>query len=223
MLLSLNIIHKIACWLQVYLCHTKPSITAPMPSNVSQIGGIATVLPNAVILQDGRELQVDTVILCTGYEYDFPFLSPQCDVQVARGRVTPLFKHIIHAKYPNLSFMAIPYKVAPFGMFYYQANFISSLLAGNMVLPSEEHMRDDIDNDFADRLASGIPEWHAHELGDRQWPYYEELARLGQFDLQTPPVKPLIWNHVFHLKDTNVMGYKKTNYKVIDANAFVEK
>ncbi len=222
MLLSINILSNIIYWFQVYLCHNKPTLVTPLPANVIQKVGLKKVLPDAVILQDGQELQVDTIILCTGYEYSFPFLSPQCEVQVTRGRVTPLYKHIIHAKYPTLSFMAVPYKVAPFGMFYYQANYISSLLDGNMTLPSEEDMHDDIEKDFAHRIACGLPEWHAHELGDWQWSYYEELARLGKFDLQTPPVKSMIWNRVFELKYSDVMGYKKKTYEVVDAKSFIE-
>ncbi len=221
-LLSINILNYINCLLQVYLCHIKPALVTPLPANIFEEVGIAKVLPDSVILQDGQQLQVDTIIMCTGYEYGFPFLSPQCEVQVTRGRVTPLYKHIIHAKYPTLSFMAVPYKVAPFRMFYFQANYISSLLDGNMTLPSEEDMHDDIEKDFAHRITCGIPAWHAHYLGDWQWSYYEELERLGKFNLQIPPVKTMIWNRVFELKDNDYMNYKKKTYEILDANSFVE-
>ena len=44
-------------------------------------------------------LEMDTILLCTGYHYTFPFLSPECGVNVSEDeRVTPLWKHLTHTR-----------------------------------------------------------------------------------------------------------------------------
>ena len=74
--------------------------------------------------KDGREwtesIPVDTVILCTGYDYFFPFLSDRL-VQTSERRVHPLFLQLFHADHPSLSFIGIPHSVVPFPLFEYQA------------------------------------------------------------------------------------------------------
>ncbi|KAL6044837.1 Flavin-containing monooxygenase [Balamuthia mandrillaris] len=87
---------------------------------------------------------VDTILLCTGYLYHYPFLSRSCGVELtpAEGdspsqvqggvRVKPLYKHIFHARYPSLCFIGLCFKVLPFPCFEVQTRCVvaafSSLL-----------------------------------------------------------------------------------------------
>ena len=79
---------------QVYLAHRRPLLPTPLPSNVYQMKGVKRVLEDGVVLDDDTELKLDALILCTGYKYEFPFLSEECQISTEGERVTPLYKHV---------------------------------------------------------------------------------------------------------------------------------
>ena len=59
-------------------------------------------------MTDGSKIEVDAVLLCTGYHYDFPFLSQECNVEVQGRVVQPLYKHMLHPDHPTIAFIGIP-------------------------------------------------------------------------------------------------------------------
>lgn len=85
--------------------------------------------PDAVEFADGSTERVDVLLLCTGYQYHFPFLPPALfapppcgltDHKAAasppprvgyRGSfVRPLLHHVFHADLPSLAFVGLPFK-----------------------------------------------------------------------------------------------------------------
>ena len=87
---------------------------------------------------DGVTEEIDDVILCTGYEYNFPFLeaiAEKLPLSWSNKCVTPLYKHIFHLKYPSISFIGLPYSVVPFMLFEIQAYFVASVYTGKTLLP----------------------------------------------------------------------------------------
>lgn len=54
-------------------------------------------------------VQVDTVVWCTGYNYSFPFLegSGLLTPPVSQ-RVHPLYEQLFHVQHPSLSFIGLP-------------------------------------------------------------------------------------------------------------------
>ena len=55
--------------------------------------------------------------LCTGYEYDFPFLDVSCAVKVVDGKlVSSLYKHCISTKHPTLCIIGVPMFALPFSL-----------------------------------------------------------------------------------------------------------
>lgn len=77
-----------------------------------------------------------------GYKYSFPFLSPECEVSVEDNHVRPLYKHLIHAKFPSLGFIGIPQRIVVFPFVDYQVraptltHFILSFISKCMVVIS---------------------------------------------------------------------------------------
>jgi hypothetical protein len=55
-----------------------------------------------------------------GYNFDFPFLTPECKVRIEGRRVMPLYKHLIHTELPTICFVGLPFKVLPFPLFHFQ-------------------------------------------------------------------------------------------------------
>lgn len=80
---------------------------------------------NTVTFEDGTIAELDSFIFCTGYQYDFPFLDPLCDIEVEDKRVKYLYKHTINASHPTMSFIGICSWICPNPQFHYQAYYFS--------------------------------------------------------------------------------------------------
>merc|ERR1719469_1220871 len=136
-----------------------------------QIKGIETCTgANTFSLVDGDSLSCDVLVLCTGYEYSFPFLSPGCDVTVHNRQVKPLYKHLIHTTHPSLCFIGIPVQILPFPQFNLQVQLFVNSLLGKVKLPSKEKMDQDTEKEHqwkANEL--GKQQKHFHKMGDLQW------------------------------------------------------
>ena len=167
-------------------------------------------------------LAVDTLLLCTGYHYTFPFLSPECGVNVSEEeRVTPLWKHLIHTRFPSLSFIGIPNKVCSFPQFDCQLQLVTRILTGEVTLPSQADMEADEHADYTDRLSRGITPNRAHHLESRQWDYNDEIARIGGFT----PLKPVVGKLCSYSLDwrrKDLQNYKNKEYKITSPETFVE-
>ncbi|MED7820092.1 MULTISPECIES: NAD(P)-binding domain-containing protein [unclassified Francisella] len=79
-----------------------------------------------------NNIEIDEVIFCTGYKYDFPFLS-QDIVSTKDNVVEPLYNQLLHEKYLNLAFVGLPWKTLPFVLSECQAIFLGSLWQQNKI------------------------------------------------------------------------------------------
>ncbi|KAL7807428.1 FAD/NAD(P)-binding domain-containing protein [Trichoderma gracile] len=96
-----------------------------------------------VRFKDGRvETNVDAVIFCTGYRYDYPFLSDLRTKLITTGHgVHGLYKHIFCIDHPTLAFSALNRKTAPWPLSEAQAAVFAAVWSNNIQLPSAEEMR----------------------------------------------------------------------------------
>jgi hypothetical protein len=127
--------------------------------------------------------QVDVIILCTGYDYHFPFLSNQTSnlqLQVGDRRVSPIVEQLWHAQVPNLAFVGLPHSIVPFPLMELQAQACLnqwSREAKDLPATEEERMRDAL----ADASAGGPNRsgkmQDTHYLGNAQWSYCRNLAK----------------------------------------------
>ena len=56
-----------------------------------------------VVFEDGSAVVADDLAFCTGYSYDFGFVDDSILKVVEDKRVTPLFEHVLHTKWPTLA------------------------------------------------------------------------------------------------------------------------
>jgi len=202
---------------KVFLCHNKPRIQSELPSNVEQKPGMHSVQGRQVTLNNGEVLTPDCLLLCTGYKFDFPFLTPKCGVDIHDERITPLYKHIVHSGLPTLSFIGITKIICPFQQFNVQLQFAMSILDGSLVLPSKDEMDADTEADYQRRLAEGLPHRYAHYMGNRQWEYSDEVASMAGCEPISKAVRTL-FDSIHATRVKNLMGYKKNNYSLADYN-----
>lgn len=108
--------------------------------NISRFEG------NCVHFEDGSRDDFDTVILATGYQIKFPFLSQEmlrCEANEVR-----LYRKAIHPNRPGLYFVGL---VQPWGplmpLAEAQCDWIADLVAGKGALPPVEAMAREIDRE----------------------------------------------------------------------------
>jgi hypothetical protein len=141
--------------------------------------------------QDEVVSDIDVIIFCCGYDYDFPFIGRESNLNInvfpGERRVSPLFEQLWHAKHPAITFIGLPHSVVPFPLFEIQANAVKIVLqqysAGhNGILPSLSDRLEEAERD----AESGGPDDHGrvqdtHYLGSYQWDYCRRLAQIGGF------------------------------------------
>jgi hypothetical protein len=60
----------------------KVSVYHPFPVSCKIQGDISTFKEHSVVYEDGTEEPIDSVIMGTGYSFDYPFLNPQSLIPV---------------------------------------------------------------------------------------------------------------------------------------------
>jgi MFS transporter, ACS family, pantothenate transporter len=155
---------------------------AVLPENTVRIGEISSFkqsaysesnplepelpIPGTICLADGNTLeQIDRIVVCTGYQFSFPFLR-----EYHRDNSTPenaddttlvtcgqqmhnLHKDIFYIPDPTLSFIGVPFYVATFTLFEFQAIAVAAVYSGKAKLPNEEVMR----AEYKARVANNKP------------------------------------------------------------------
>lgn len=87
---------------------------------------------------------IDAVIFCTGYRYDFPFLKSYMDansvLSVGGDLVHELHKQMFYIPDPSLVFLVLPKNIVPMPLAESQAAVLSRVYSGKMKLPDRETM-----------------------------------------------------------------------------------
>jgi hypothetical protein len=154
----------------------KPSTSTTSPS----IGP----LPLAVHLKSGESLHdIDTIILCTGYQMALPFLEDYNDYGVSAAEASDrvlvtdgtqihnLHQDIFYIPDPTLAFVGIPFYTATFSLFEFQAIAVAAFLSGVAQLPSTATLR----TKYEDRVKDKGLGRSFHSLKDQEKPYVDEL------------------------------------------------
>jgi thioredoxin reductase len=169
-----------------------------------------------IFFEDGSFLDdVDTILLCTGYRYSFPFFGPEMQkiIHVDDGSVHPLFLHLFHLDFPTLSFIGLPWRVAPFPLFHYQTRLVGAVLKGLVQLPNREKQQEVLTFDQKHRLELGFPLRYAHMLGDWQWEYSRTLASFAGIPHDCE-VRQSVYDDCANSRRANPLTYRNKVYRV---------
>ncbi|KAL6073270.1 Cyclopentanone 1,2-monooxygenase (CPMO) [Balamuthia mandrillaris] len=141
--------------------------------------------PHTVRFIDGREEDVDVIILCTGYRMGFPFLSSSASSSdltpgLEEGRLD-VYKRVMHPLYPSLCFIGQLDTIgSAFVVGEMQARWAAHLLkayfdpsSSSSAFPSEAQRRKDAEQRKA-KLRSTRPKY---PLFISYWTYMDDLAR----------------------------------------------
>ncbi|KAG2242914.1 hypothetical protein Bca52824_095242 [Brassica carinata] len=120
----------------------------------------------SIVFKNGKVVQADAIVHCTGYIYHFPFLNTNGYITVEDNCVGPLYKHVFPpALAPGISFVGLPWMTLLFTMFELQSKWVAAVLSGRVTLPSQEKMMEDTNALYAKRDANGFPKRYTHRLG----------------------------------------------------------
>ncbi|XP_038066924.1 flavin-containing monooxygenase FMO GS-OX-like 2 isoform X4 [Patiria miniata] len=205
---------------KIYLSHHIPNLDALLPDNLRQVPDIKSIDKGRVVFTDGQSVEADVLMLCTGYLYDFPFLTPECEVVVDRKRISPLYKHVLHTKHTSLSFIGVVWTISPFQLLACQVRFAMAALDGTMVLPSRTDMDADAQCDYEYRRDElKYPHHYAHKMDHLQWEYDKELLRLANVvddDGATLPLFKELYDATNCLQTEDLVNYKKRIIEISD-------
>ncbi|XP_044138807.1 flavin-containing monooxygenase FMO GS-OX-like 4 [Bufo gargarizans] len=224
----------------VTLSHRGPPLNWTPPENVSMAPPVVSATQNALVCEDGSKIQADTLIFCTGYTYHYPFLLPSEgemaehenvldwgfldgedmeSIDLGTGHLPPLYKHLIHARYPTLCFIGACKIVVPFPLVDCQAQFFLLVLEGKCPLPPPEQMLSESRTEFREHRNSGLPLKYLHRLGPRQWEYNRWLADTAGFEPLAPVLEKL-YEAVREFRGVNPVTYRKRNFKILSREEF---
>lgn len=179
--------------------------TSMLPPNAVRIGEIARFeetppsgdladdlpLPGTVTLKSGQKIHdIHQVLVCTGYHMSYPFLRslhadnvrPENadDVVLVTGdgqQTHNLHKDIFYIPDPTLSFVGVPYHVATFSLFEFQAIALAAVYSGQARLPSREGMKSEYDERIA-QAGSGRG-FHSLRAEGHEMRYVDDLMDLA--------------------------------------------
>ncbi|KAJ6068767.1 hypothetical protein N7499_010654 [Penicillium canescens] len=158
-------------------------------------------LPLTVSLKSGETLQdIDTIILCTGYQMALPFLAeynnhsisaPEANdtVLVTDGaQIHNLHQDIFYIPDPTLAFVGIPFYTATFSLFEFQAIAVAAFLSEMARLPPPAVLREEYETRIKEKGYGRA----FHSLKDQEEPYVEKLmewVNSGRAAHGLPPIE----------------------------------
>jgi len=141
--------------------------------------------PRIVVFADGSHIAADILLCCTGYQLEFPFLSPTL-LEVTHGRVD-LYHHIFPPHLPNLAFVGlVTIATSHPAVAEMQARWETQVFSGATTLPSSAKMEASIQRLRQRPISQNpVPMWAQVPL------YTDAIARiLG--------IYPHPWRHLRH-------------------------
>lgn len=157
--------------------------------NEVQMDGKVTLVPQTLRINADGSIKfdgdcavspndVDTIIFCSGYDYSFPFINQDSDLEFETGqrRVTPILDQLWHAQYPSLAFIGLPHSVVPFPLFEFQVEAVCAQWTNCRLPPVDQRLL----AARQDAMGGGPQNTRVqdtHYLGDFQWDYCRKMAQ----------------------------------------------
>ncbi|KZL15394.1 4-hydroxyacetophenone monooxygenase [Pseudovibrio axinellae] len=158
---------------QVYICGTFPPNGHKCyvregrygdGHNITQHARPERIEANSIYLQDGESLSdVDAIILCTGYIYEFPFLkSALKNIIVSGATIGPLYMNMFYPEDPTLIFLGLPRFTVHFANVHLQSLYCAMVLNGEVSLPTLRQMKQELADGgcVLEKRTSELEEYH---------------------------------------------------------------
>lgn len=115
------------------------------PEGIKEVPQLQRVEGNTFYFADGSHVSADCLIMCTGYQHSYPFLSENIKLSATnRLYIDKLYKGIIFENNHKVIYLGAQDQYYTFTMFDAQALFARDYVLGKIKLPSTQDMRADI-------------------------------------------------------------------------------
>ncbi|XP_041969175.1 senecionine N-oxygenase-like [Aricia agestis] len=210
------------CKRLIHSHHSKANFRTKFPPHYLKKPDVKEFNETGVIFVDGTYEEIDDVILCTGYQYYYPFLDKSCGLDIRPRSVTPLYQYMVNVNQPSMVLMSLVVRACVVAAIDAQARYATALAKGNFTLPPKEKMMEEWQK-RADIIRSrGRPISDIHFLAEREDEYYEHLSiESGTF--RVPPVMAKIRVNDTEAKIENLYTYRNYEYIVLDKENFVRR
>lgn len=141
-------------------------------------GNVRGLSKNALLLEDGREIPCDLVILAIGHTSPgFPFLpEPYRSWMATEADGTQLYRHLVHPRIPRLAFAGFNHGFLHVPGVEIGALWTSAVIRGDLKLPSPEEMERTAENVHAWKREHGLSEpSRAYGISTRFHQYLDTL------------------------------------------------
>lgn len=142
---------------------------------------------HVVHFSDGQSaVEVDVLVWCTGFRYDFPFLAkPWNTVNDSGRKVEGLYEQLFNIEDPSLAYIGLPFSVVPFPLFYVQARVLADAITGSLELPDYSARKlwlQNKEDELKARNSLTDSKYHFLGNGHEQWDYSARLMSLRRKD-----------------------------------------
>lgn len=204
---------------QIISCYRSTPMGYKWPKNWSERPALTHVDTNYAYFMDSSKIQVDAIILCTGYLHTFPFLEESLRLKT-NNILYPLslYQGVCWEKNPQLFYIGMQDQWYSFNMFDAQAWYVRDMILGKIATPSLETMQEHTQL------------WHEQEktLEDAsamfkfQGDYIMQLIQATDypsFDIEAVRLTFLEWKK--HKKE-NIMTFRDHIYKSLMTGTMAE-
>ncbi|XP_063895791.1 senecionine N-oxygenase isoform X1 [Helicoverpa armigera] len=202
--------------------HSKINWTTPFPPHYHKKPDIKEFNETGVIFEDGSFEEIDDVIYCTGFYYDFPFLDESSGLTMEPKSVVPLYRYTVNINQPSMFIMGAFIRACLVVALDAQARYATAYIKGNFSLPTRDEMMLEWQKRMDTIRSKGLPTSYIHILGEKEDEFYAELTRESGIE-RVPPVMFKIRTMDTEAKIENLYTYRNYAYTVIDDHTFVRK
>lgn len=165
---------------------------------------------NTAYFKDGSSKQFDAVIMCTGYQFHFPFLPDELRLQTNNCLYPDnLYKGVFFQSNPQLIYLGMQDQYFTFNMFDAQAWYVRDVILGRIQLPGAPERAADIKawRDRQDALSS------PNECIDFQAQYIRDLMQPTDYpDFPIEKQAELLKQWLLDKKE-NIMTFRDKSYR----------
>jgi len=135
------------CWKygskSVTISHHKESLGYRWSDKIKEAPLLQKVEKNTCTFKDGSTVDVDAIILCTGYLHYFPFMAKELKL-VTTNRFAPfsLYKGVVFVDNPKLFYLGMQNQFYSFTMFDVQAWYVRDIIMGRIRVPDRDAVAD---------------------------------------------------------------------------------
>lgn len=196
----------------ITLSYRSSPIGVEWPQGMKEVPLVTRFEGNTAFFKDGASQEYDAIIMCTGYQYKFPFLPDELRLKTHNSLYPDdLYKGVFYNELPQLIYLGMQDQYYTFNMFDAQAWLSRDFMMKRFELPSKEVRRADINHWLERNNHLETP----FDDVDFQSDYIKDLLQLSdypQFDIDKVGKMFKDW---LKDKEENILTYRDKTFRSV--------